>query len=539
MATQTSAAAAAALQADPATLAQWLAVTPIALPLIGAAVCLVVRSSPALQVRITAVVMALQLLAAIGLFSTVSAAGPVVMTMGNWLPPFGISVVVDLLGAILVLTTALVGLAIFVFSLDDIPVGHRRYGFFSFYLLLIAGVTGAFSTGDIFNLYVWFEVFLIASFGLIVMGGTREQLDGAVKYAVLNLIATTVFLIAVGYLYGVTGTLNMADLSGAVAGLGATAPITTITALFILAFGMKAAAFPLHTWLPASYHTPNVVVSALFGGLLTKVGVYALLRIVVMLMPGAADAFSTVFAWLAALTAFLGVIGALAETNLRRIAGFLVVSGVGLMLIGPALLSQEALTGTVVYAVHSIIVTTALYLAIGVVERIGGSSRIGQPTGLFRTNVLIAGLFLVFAFALAGLPPFSGLWPKILLIEASIAEQAPTLAAVVVVTGLLTTVALGRVWALVILKTPPGETSGAGGPLASSAAAATAVTGVADVRTMGARSWPWVVPLVGLAALTVLLGLFPEPLIRASSETAQRLLEPAAYVDSVLGAGPR
>ena len=165
-----------------------------------------------------------------------------------------------------------------IYAVDDINTSGRRYGFYPFLLVLMAGVSGAFLTGDIFNLYVWFEVLLISSFGLLILGSEREQIDGALKYAVLNLMATTLFLITVGYLYAIFGTLNMADIAVKVRDYADTAPLMTLTALFVLAFSMKAAAFPVNFWLPASYHTPRVVVSALFAGLLTKVGVYALIR---------------------------------------------------------------------------------------------------------------------------------------------------------------------------------------------------------------------------------------------------------------------
>ena len=182
------------------------------------------------------------------------------------------------------------------YALSDIDAGGRRFGFFPFLMFLMAGVTGAFLTGDIFNLYVWFEVLLISSFGLLVLGSEREQIDGAMKYAVLNLIGTTLFLIAVGYLYAIFGTLNMADIALKAAGLRDTAPLMTLAALFLLAFAMKAAAFPVNFWLPASYHTPRIVVSALFAGLLTKVGIYALIRVMVMLLPVEREALSLMIA---------------------------------------------------------------------------------------------------------------------------------------------------------------------------------------------------------------------------------------------------
>ena len=244
----------------------------------------------------------------------VAGSGPVTMVMGRWLPPFGIAFTVDLAGALFALTAALVALAGAVASVTDINDSGRRYGFYPFLMLLMAGVSGAFLTGDIFNLYVWFEVLLISSFGMLVLGSERGQIDGAVKYGFLNLVATTLFLIAIGYLYGIFGTLNMADIAARAGALEGTAPLMTLVCLFAFAFAMKAAAFPVNFWLPASYHTPRIVVSALFAGLLTKVGIYALIRVCIMLFPVQRAELGLVVAIVAALTMITGALGALAQT---------------------------------------------------------------------------------------------------------------------------------------------------------------------------------------------------------------------------------
>ncbi|MEO1102269.1 MAG: proton-conducting transporter membrane subunit, partial [Pseudomonadota bacterium] len=343
------------------SLVGWLVALPIILPLIGSGLTLALRSLPTWQAPMTLAFMVGTVFSAVALAAEVAANGPMIMAMGNWLPPFGITIVVDSLSALLVLVSSVVCLVALLYARSDVDGPGVRYGFYSFYLLLITGVNGAFSTGDIFNLYVWFEVFLISSFGLMILGGTRIQLDGAVKYGVLNLIATTIFLIAVGATYGATGTLNIADLTTALAA-NPDAPTATIGALFVLAFAMKAAAFPLHFWLPASYHTPKVIVSALFAGLLTKVGVYSLMRVMVMLFGEDGVAFMPIIAVIGILTALLGTVGAIAQTDLKRMAAFLVISGIGVMLIGVGIGTEEGLAGAIVYAVHSILVMTAFFL---------------------------------------------------------------------------------------------------------------------------------------------------------------------------------
>ena len=207
----------------------------------------------------------------------------------------------------------------------------RRYGFYPFLLLLMTGVCGSFLTADVFNLYVWFEVLLISSYGLLILGNDRIQLDGAVKYGVLNLVGTNLFLIATGLLYGIFGTLNMADIAVKVDALDnpASGTLATVAALYFLAFAMKAAAFPVNFWLPASYHTPNIVVSAVFAGLLTKVGVYALIRIFVLILPESLNYMADVIGIVAIATLITGALGALAQSEIRRLLGYLVIAGIG------------------------------------------------------------------------------------------------------------------------------------------------------------------------------------------------------------------
>ncbi|XWN30661.1 MAG: proton-conducting transporter membrane subunit [Devosia sp.] len=497
-------------------LVTWLVAIPIILPLIGAAVTLAFRKREALQSWTALICLALASLSAVALNAIVAVQGPLVMAMGNWMPPFGIVIAVDALSAILVLVTCLVGLVGISYARGDVGLEGTRFGFYTFYLLLICGVCGAFSTGDIFNLYVWFEVFLISSFGLIVFGGTRIQLDGAVKYGVLNFIATTTFLIAVGALYGMTGTLNMADIRGALA-VAETGPVITIGALFVFAFTMKAAAFPLHFWLPASYHTPKVIVAALFAGLLTKVGVYSLMRVMIMLFGEKGEIFLPLVAVLGIITAILGALGALAQNNLLRMAAFLVVSGIGVMLIGFGLGTVEGLSGAIVYAVHSILVMTGLFLVLGLAERLSGSGALSRAGGLYSAHSLAAALFLIMALAAAGLPPFSGFWPKLMLVQASLAIDgwlAIAGAAGVIVSGFLTTVVLGRAWALVFLRNPEGATAAA--PVAGGGA-------------------PFSSTLVLLAIFVTGLGLFPAILLGPAELGAAALFDPSAYVERVLG----
>ena len=510
---------ASALVMEPATFAQWLTILPIGLCLSFGALLMMVRHRTDLHPPIALVALALVVGAEVMLLAEVMANGPVTMTMGRWLPPFGIAITVDLTGALLTLSAGIVAFASVLYSITDVDKSGRRYGFYPFLLVLMAGVSGAFLTGDIFNLYVWFEVLLISSFGLLILGSEREQIDGALKYAVLNLIATTLFLITVAYVYAVFGTLNMADIAIKAQTMTESAPLVTIAALFILAFSMKAAAFPVNFWLPASYHTPRVVVSALFAGLLTKVGVYALLRIMVMLFPVQLETLSLTVGVLAVLTMIMGAFGALAQTDTRRFLGFVVIVGIGNMLAGLAIGGPAAIAATIFYALHSIVLMTALYMIAGEAARIGGSFRLQGLSGLWITAPAFGGLSLALFFAASGLPPFSGFWPKAMLVKASLDIGAWWLAASVLVSGFLVTIAFGRVFLLAYWRAPVE-------------AARDAELGPA-IALKPAHLWLRHGPIALLAAFVIWFGLFPEPLIALSQQAALGLLDPSSYIQSV------
>jgi len=503
---------AAAMIAGMVPVADWLVILPVAVPIAVGALLMTIRHRMRWHAAIALLGIAATLAATLLLLARVTRDGPATMTMGSWLPPYGIAFTADTLGASMAAMASFVTLACGIFSLVDISTSGRRYGFYPFLMLLLAGVNGAFLTGDIFNLYVWFEVFIIASFGLLVLGSERAQLDGATKYAILNLVGTTLFLVTTAYLYGTFGTLNMADLALRIRQSGEAEPLLTIASLFMLAFGMKAAAFPLNFWLPAAYHTPRIVAAALFGGLLTKVGIYALLRILLMLMPDERAMIAPVIGWLAATTMVLGALGALAQSDLRRLVGFLVVGGVGVMLAGLAIGSAVAVAGSIFYALQSMLVMAGLYLLCAMVREAAGNLSLHQLGGLWRARPWLAAMALLLVLAGSGLPGGPGLWPKVLLVRASLDAAHWWLAAAILTSSLLTTIVLFRVFLLAFWRpSPPGE-------------------GERDAA-------PAVRP--GMAALTLLcvpialLGLLPETVARLSLAGAGGVLDPAAYIGAV------
>lgn len=521
--------------------ADWVIVLPVALALVAGALLLMVRHSRGTQAGF-AILSVLAIFAVeVELFWRVLETGPVAMTMGNWLPPFGISFTVDVIGAGFALAASFVTLVVLLFFQAEIVPREERYGFYPLVLLLLAGVTGAFLTGDLFNLYVWFEVMLIASFGLMIIGGRKMQLDAAVKYGFLNFLATTFFLIGLGYLYGLIGTLNMADIAVSAPEADAV-PMTAIAALFLLAFGMKAAAFPVNAWLPASYHTPDAAISALFGGLLTKVGVYALLRILLLLLPASRDLLDPVLTGIAVLTLTLSPLGALAQTNLRRAIGFLVIGGIGAVFAGlavagtvevpvatdpayfDAIRQNEAafpgVAGATFYAFHSMLTMSALYLVAGLIERVTQATDTRFMGGVYQANSPISIMFIVLIFAAAGLPPFLGFWPKLLIAEAALGSEDWLIATFILLNSILTSIAGTRLWAHIFWR------SGREGDESE----------VLNDRLRPLTKMEWRAAFSAtavLVAVIVVIGLWPNLVFESVGIAAGDLLQPERYVEAV------
>jgi multicomponent Na+:H+ antiporter subunit D len=491
----------------------WLLVAPIAVPFVTAVAAFALRGAPRLERAVSVGGAAALFAVSIALLAKVMAGGILAAQMGDWPAPFGITLVADRLSAAMVAITGITGLAVAVYALAEMDREREARGFHPLYHCLLAGVCGAFLTGDLFNLYVWFEVMLISSFGLLVLGGSRAEIEGGVKYVTLNILATLAFLTAVGLLYGLTGTLNMADLHLKVPQVEDQALVTTVAVLFMIAFGMKAAVFPLFFWLPASYHTPAVTVSAIFSALLTKVGVYALIRVFTLIFTGDVAFTHELLLVIAGLTMVTGVLGAACQSEIRRILSFHIVSQIGYMVMGLALFTPLALVGAVFYLIHHIIVKANLFLVGGLVKRLRGATELKSVGDLWRTHPGVALLFLVPALSLAGFPPLSGFWAKLVLVRAGIEQEAWTIVAVALVVGLFTVFSMTKIWTEAFWKPQPE-----------------------GARPEGGGTALMVLPIFALAALTLLIGLAPQPFFEYAERSALELLDPAPYVRTVLEA---
>jgi multicomponent Na+:H+ antiporter subunit D len=491
-----------------------LLILPILIPFACAVASLLARRSLAAQRGLSVAGAAGLLASGVALLDAVRRDGMLVMQAGNWPAPFGITLAADLLSAIMVLLAGVLALAVAVFALGSLDAARQRFGYFPLFHILLMGVCGAFLTGDLFNLYVWFEVLLIASFVLLVLGGERPQLEGGLKYVALNLVSSAIFLAAAGIIYGAVGTLNFADLGRQLARLPFDGLRLTLAALLLIAFGIKAAIFPLYFWLPASYHTPPVAVTALFAGLLTKVGVYALVRVFTVVFPVDGVTQSLLLA-VAGLTMLSGVLGALAQHDLRRLLAFNIVSEIGYLMMGLALATPIALAGAVFFLFNVTLAKSALFLAGGIVERLRGTSELSRLGGIYRDHPWVALLVLIPALTVAGIPPLAGFWAKLMLVQAGLASGRWLLTAVALSVSLLTLLTMTRIWAA--LWAPPAD-SPRPAPLARREAALLAI------------------PVAALALLAVLIGVGAEPAVALARQAAAQLLDPQAYIAAVLGA---
>ncbi len=403
----------------------WMLPIPVLLPLLGAGLTLVVGRRPRLQQLIAlAVLSATTAVAAV--LAVAANAGPVVLDVGSWSAPIGVTLVADRLAALMLVVSQIVTLAVLVYSLaqnlaDDHP-GAPISVYFPTFLILSAGVSDAFLTGDLFNLYVGFEILLAASFVLITLGGTHGRVRAGSVYVVVSLVSSAIFLGGIGLVYAATGTVNMAQLAERLPEIDPGVALM-IHVVLLVAFGIKAAIVPLQAWLPDSYPTAPAPVTAVFAGLMTKVGVYALIRLEVLLFPG--GQLDGVLAVVGLATMIIGILGAVAQDDIKRLLSFTLVSHIAFMVWGLSLSSEWGLAGAIYYAAHHIIVQTTLFLIAGLIERRTGTTSLSRLSGLAKSAPAIAIMFFVAGINLVGAPPLTGFVGKLGLARASVQAATP------------------------------------------------------------------------------------------------------------------
>jgi len=486
-------------------------VLPILVPLITAAVLMLAPKRAAPQRWISLAGSVLLLVSALLVFVRVNATGVQVLQISGWPAPFGITLVADLLAAMLVAAVGVIGVAITGVAFSGVDPQREAFGYHPLMQMLLMGVAGAFLTGDLFDLYVWFEVMLVASFVLMALNRTREQMEASFKYVTINLIASSIFLTALGLLYGAAGTLNMADLALLWPTIRTPGVDVVLAVLFVIAFSIKAGLFPLFFWLPASYHTPPAAVGAAFAGLLTKVGVYSLIRVFTLLFHSAPPALFALLLAMSAATMAIGLVAALNERDFRRVLSFNLVGHIGYTTASLSLLTPAALSGAIFYILHHIVVITNLYLVSGVLLRLRRTTDMAGLGGMYRDQPVFAALAMVPSFSLAGVPPLSGFLGKLTILEGTFAAGAYWVGGLVLVVGLLTLLSMARAWADSFWRPATGA-----GDLAA--------PGTALLVTIGA-----------LSLVTVAMTIGAEPLFELTSRGAQQLLQRDEYVQAVLG----
>lgn len=438
--------------------------------------------------------------------------------IAGWPAPYGITLVADLLSAILVIVAGVIGLAVALAAFASVDRERKAFHFFPMANLLLTGVCGAFLAGDIFNLYVWFELMLISSFVLLSLGNEPAQVRGALVYVSINLFSSALFLASVGILYGLTGTLNLADLALKLPHTANQALTGSVSMLLLVAFGIKAAVVPFFFWLPPAYSAPPPAVSALFSGLLTEVGIYGLLRTFTLLFPLEEGWIQYLLIALAGITMLVGCLGALAQQQLPLLLTYVLISHVGIMLLGLALFTPLALAALLFYILHHSLAQANLFLLSGLAARLCGTSELRRMGGLSVNRRALAFLFVVPALALAAFPPLSGFFPTIGLLRAGFTTHHYGAMSALLLTDLVTLFLMARVWMHLFWGLP----SNAPAPRPQE-----------KTRLIAAQ-----VPITLLACLTGGISALAGPLFALCTRAASQLLDPAQYIQAVLGDQP-
>jgi multicomponent Na+:H+ antiporter subunit D len=489
-----------------------LPVLPVLLPLLAALATLVWGRPGRVRRGFVAAATAAQLAVAVLLVTRTAAAGPLVLGVGGWPAQLGIVLVVDLLSALMLGLSALAALASVLFGYAEAPVRLEHPLRAPLTQFLVAGINLTFCTGDLFNLFVAFEVMLIASYALLTLEADDWDVKHAFPYVAINLFGSALFICACGVAYAVFGTLNFAELSLRAAPLAGDLRVQLLALLFVAVFGIKAGLFPLYYWLPNSYPTLPIPTSALFAGMLTKVGVYVLLRIFGTVMPHSLGWVHTLLAWLAGATMLLAVIGAISRPFIRGILSFHILSQIGFMVLAIGFFTPLSIAACILYIVHHIVVKSSLFLIGGTALRLNGTDNLDRMGNLWTRTPWLGVVFLLQALSLAGLPPLSGFWGKYLIVVVGLEQREYWLVGASIIASLLTLFSMLKIW------------NGAFWP----------VTAAVPVRSRDGRWRAMTAVAGGLAVISLGIGLGAEGVLRLAHQAAGQLLDQQGYAAAVL-----
>src|SRR5690625_622965 len=486
-----------------------LAVLPIIIPLF-AGIMLVFLNKRTTIVRSLAKLFALFNLIIV-IITTYIVFSDVILVLETvtWVALYVIIFVADSLSILIVLTTSIIAFIISLIAPHLVPEEKEKHFFYAFFFFLISGVSGAFLTGDLFNLFVFFEVLLMASYGLIVLGGDHIQLRESFKYLLFNLFSSVIFVTTVAFLYAVVGTVNMAHIAERVQEVNQQGILTTIGIILFFVFATKAALFPLYFWMPKSYVVPNPIVSALFGALLTKVGIYAIMRIYTLIFIGESELTRNFFLIVAALTMIFGVIGALSTNDVKLLLAYNVIPSIGFVLFGIGIFNESGISGSVYYLLHDMIIKAALFLIIGVVVYAAGTSNLRNMHGLIHHYPVLGWIVFLSAFVLAGIPPFSGFIGKLLLLRGAVENGEMAIVIIALLMSLLILYSVMKIF----IRGFWGEKNESFTPK--------------TLRGM-------IAPISLLLAISVFLGIGAQFVYPFIEQVGQYLLDPNQYIYTVL-----
>ncbi|GEK34685.1 Na+/H+ antiporter subunit D [Kurthia sibirica] len=485
---------------------------PIILPFLTAILLMFAPKNIIYQRTLTMIGLIITTGCSLALIQIVHTSGIQVVTFGNWPAPFGISMVADMVAVLLITTSVIITLFTVVYSFKSIGIAREKFFYYPGVLLMLTGVNGAFMTGDIFNLFVFFEVLLMASYLLSVIGGEKKQLRESMKYILVNVVSSALFVITVALLYSVVGTLNMADISVKIAEINQPGIITTIGILFLVVFGLKAAIFPLFFWLPSSYAAPPVPVLALFGALLTKVGVYAIMRTYTLFFVHDIGYTHMILLVLSVLTILAGCIGALSTFNVKNIIIYNIVIAVGVILFGVAQMNDTSMIGAMYYLVHDMLIKAALFFLVGIMIFLTGTENLRKMGGMMRSYPSLAWTYLIAAFGLAGIPPLSGFIGKMLIVKGGFEADHIWSSIWILLSSLVVLLSVIRIFIYGFW----GEEKRL----------------VAVEKRQG--YWRLYIPATILVAITVFYGVGAEWIMPYMRDAADVLLNPSVYTDAVL-----
>jgi multicomponent Na+:H+ antiporter subunit D len=470
--------------------------------------------SPAIKKGLAAFFAILNMVWAGTLLYQVQLNDMVKVEMGSWPAPYGIVLMADRFSSFLLFVASIIIVATVFYSLQAIDEERMNTGYFQFLYGVVMGVNGSFMAADLFNLYVWFEVMLMASFILMSHGGERKQLEGSIKYLMLNLISSFFFVAGIGLLYGKLGSLNLADIAQKMKAINDVSGILfSPLILIIVGFAIKGALFPFFFWLPASYHTPPSVVSALFAGLLSKVGIYSIIRFYTLILFSAQGVWDTVILWLGISSMVIGAVTATSQYHFRKILSFHIISQIGYVIVGLAFFSVNSIAAAIFFLGHNMLAKTNTYLVAGWIEAQSGLADIKKVGGFFKQNKLWSTLFFISAFSLAGIPPLSGFVGKFGIIKSGIETGYVWVALIALAIGLFTLFSMLKIWIEVFWKEPP------------------VIEQPAISRQPG---YGMVVGAFLLASATVLMGLAGMPIMDFCIQAAEDLMNPDKYIHFIL-----